>query len=122
VLTNLAVQPGVLRRGQAARIRFIVSEPARVTVTFWHDRLGRKVGRLCKLPTRNNRHRPACRRLSRLPGSLVVRAHRGQNTLSFGGTVAGRTLAVGRYRVQVAAVDPSGNQALLKRRAIRVKR
>ena len=34
VLTNLAVQPGVLRRGQAARIRFIVSEPARVTVTL----------------------------------------------------------------------------------------
>ncbi len=121
VLTNLAVQPGVLRRGQAARIRFIVSEPARVTVSFWHDRPGRRVGRFCKPATTVNRHRPACRRLSRVPGSLVVRAHRGQNTLRFAGKVAGRKLAVGRYRVQLSAVDPAGNPALLKRFAIRVK-
>jgi uncharacterized delta-60 repeat protein len=121
VVTNLAVQPRVLRRGQAARIRFIVSEPATVTITFWRDSAGRRVGKACRAPTKANRHRPACRRLVRVHGSLVVRAHRGQNTLRFSGRVGGKKLAAARYRVQINAVDPAGHRAQLKRFAIRVK-
>ena len=93
-----------------------------MTITFWHDRLGPagrqglQAGR--RRPTGTGPPAAAC------PGSPArswCAAHRGQNTLRFGGKVAGRKLAAGRYRVQLAAVDPAGNPALLKRFAIRVK-
>jgi hypothetical protein len=82
--------------------------PGRVAV----GRPGRRAGSSCVAQTRRNRGRAACTRYVRtarvrtLPAG--ARTVRFVVTSSFG---ASRSLAVGRYRLSVSALDADGNRS-----------
>ena len=86
------------RRGRA-RFRFTLSEPATVRIRVERAFAGRGVGRLTQ------RDRPA-----------------GRNTLAFSGRLRGRTLAPGRYRATISAVDRAGNRSAERRTGFTIRR
>src|SRR5262245_33085959 len=84
-ISRVSLRPSRFRatgRRSGTRIRFTLSEPARVTIT-----VERRVGRL------------------RLSG------RRGANVKPFSGRLAGRLLPPGRYRVRLVAVDASNQRS-----------
>jgi len=127
-VTGVTVSPRTWRRGAAlprfsrarvgTRIRWRLSENARVTLTFQRALAGRRVGRRCLRPTRARRGRPRCTRF-RSTGSLTrPNAKAGLNTLRFRGRLTrGRRLGLGRYRVAVTARDTAGNRSRTRRSA-----
>jgi Calx-beta domain len=87
------------RRG-GTLVRFVLSEPARVTF-----RVQKKVG------TRWRTVRGVFRRSG----------HTGLNRLHFRGRIGGRRLAVGRYRLVVRAVDGLGARSAVRRVGFRIR-
>jgi virginiamycin B lyase len=89
-------------------LRFSLSEPATVTITFLQRRAGRKVKGVCRAPSRANRKRKRCTRYVAV-GSLRRRGLQGTNTISFSGRIGKRPLAAGSYRASAVARDTAGN-------------
>jgi hypothetical protein len=87
------------RRG-GALVRFVLSEPARVTF-----RVQRKVGL----------------RWRTVRGVFRRAGHTGLNRLHFRGRIGGHRLAVGRYRLVVGAVDRLGARSIVRRAGFRIK-
>ena len=124
-ITNVSVFPRRWRRGRAlprfsarvgTRIRWRLSEPARVTLTFQRARPGRRVGRLCLPPTRSLGANPRCTRFTRAGRLTRPNAKAGLNTLRFQGRLTRRKrLALGVYRVLIGAVDAAGNRSKSRR-------
>jgi hypothetical protein len=104
-ITDVSVRPRRWRRGSSlpsfsaskgTRIRWTLSEPARVTLSFRRKRGARFV-----------RVRPSLTRSN---------ARAGVNTLRFQGRLNRRTrLRLGTYRVVIGAVDAAGNRSTSKR-------
>jgi hypothetical protein len=95
-LSGLAVRPGRFRRarsrrGAPARIRYALSAPATVTLTFLRRRRGARRARW-----------------RRIGGSLRQAASAGKTSVRFGGWVRGRRLPPGRYRVRGVATAEGG--------------
>jgi hypothetical protein len=91
-LSGLAVRPGAFRRarsrrGAPARIRYVLSAPATVTLTFLRRVRGRWV---------------------RVGAPLRQRARSGRTRVRFGGWIRGRRLPRGRYRVRGVATVAGG--------------
>jgi hypothetical protein len=109
-MSGLAVRPATFRRarsrrGAPARIRYVLSGPATVTLTFLRRRAGIRRKGACR-PLRGRRVRRRARRCARwirVGASLRHRARAGTTSVRFGGWVRGRRLARARYRVRGVA-------------------
>ena len=126
-LSGLQVAPVALKRsrhrlGSSASIRYVLSKPATVTLTFAQARRGMLVGTRCKTPPRRGipRGRRRCTRWVGVPGVLIRQAQAGAAKLRFGGWVGRRPLARGRYRVQALPSD-GGPAAQPQRAGFRVR-
>jgi virginiamycin B lyase len=91
-------------------IRFMLSEPAKVTMSVQRRTLGRRVGRHCRKATAHNQGTHRCT-LWRAAGTLRRGALLGPNSVAFSGRIGRRALRTGRYRLKTRAVDPAGNRS-----------
>ncbi len=93
-------------RGSKLRVgttfRFRLNRAAQVRLSFERILDGRRAGKKCAKPTKQNRKRAKCQRFQNR-GTLRVDGKAGSNSVSFRGRVGGRTLPTGRYRVRVTA-------------------
>lgn len=121
-ITRLRVAPARWRLAAgAARITFRTSGPATVRFTVKRARPGRRAGRRCAAPSRDNARRTRCTRFVAVRGAFTRRARAGANTVTFRGTLAGRRLTAGRYRL-VARVQPRGQTVLAGFRVLAPRR
>jgi hypothetical protein len=94
--------PASARAARGTRLRYILSEPARVTVAL--KRAVKRAGHL--------RYRSA--------GSLRRSGSRGANTIRFSGRIGKRALRPGLYRAVIRATDAAGNRSAAKRIRLRI--
>ena len=90
---------------------FRLTQPAVVTLLIQQKLPGRRVGRICKAPTRALRFRPRCTRLV-LKATLRRSARVGLNRVAFSGHIRGHALPAGFYRAAFAAANSAGTSAL----------
>jgi DNA-binding beta-propeller fold protein YncE len=127
-LTRLGLTRKRFRRGRklprasrrrarvGTKIRYRLSEPARVTFSFERVLAGRKVGRRCRPPSRRLRSHRRCRRYKRVRTRIRRHGGTGRNALSFQGRLSRRKrLRPGNYRLTVVAKDPQGLRSRRKR-------
>jgi len=100
-LSRLSLKGASVRAGAAARLRFTLSEAARVRVTIERKRGGGKL-RFRQIAT------------------LTRKGTTGRNALRLGTRVGGGLLSAGRYRVTLTAVDAVGNAGRPARVALRI--
>jgi glucosylceramidase len=99
------------------RIRFRLSEDARVSLQIARLAGGRRAGHRCLAPSRRLRHHRRCTRFQ-LRRTLSVSGTQGANTVR----VRGRGLRAGRYRLTVVATDAGGNRSRPARRRFHIRR
>jgi hypothetical protein len=99
-----ASTPLAARASGGTRLRYILSERARVTVAI--KRAVRRGGHV---------------RL-RTVGSLTRDGAQGANTIGFSGRIGRRALRPGRYRAVIRAIDAAGNRSQARTVRLRVKR
>lgn len=108
VLRAVSLRPARFRagtaKGRGARLRFTLSEAARVTLLVQRPRAGR---------TARGRCRPAARRGARCTlwvrvASTTVAGRAGANGIRFTGRFGRRTLAAGGYRLRLTPRDAGG--------------
>lgn len=104
-----------------AKLRYRLSERARLTLKVERVERGRKVAGKCRRQTAANRSRKACRRYVGL-GSVKTGGKAGGNRIALPRKVGGRKLAPGRYRLTIAARDRAGNVSAVKRIGYRIAR
>jgi hypothetical protein len=92
-------------RGTTFSLR--LDHPANVTVLIQRQLPGRRVGHVCKPPTRQLRRRPGCTRLITV-ATLTRSARVGTNRIGFTGRIRGRALKPGRYRAAFSAANAAG--------------
>ncbi len=97
----------------SAKVKYTLSEPAAVVMTFAQKTTGRKVGKSCKKQTTSNKHKKACT-LWKTIGSTPRNAAAGASSVTFTGKVGKKTLKIGTYRIQLVATDSSKNRSLIK--------
>jgi hypothetical protein len=121
-LSRLRVAPRAFRRarrrgGAPARIRFLLSAPARVTLTFERRVLGVRRSDGCRPAPRGRlpRGTPRCFRWVTVRGSLRQSAGRGGRSVRFGGWVGRRALAPGRFRVRALPTGRDGRRGVARR-------
>lgn len=92
-------------------IRYTLSEAAAVTLSFERVAAGRKVGKRCVRPKRNNRRRKRCTRyLAVKPVVSFANQGAGPRRIHFEGRLSRRkTLKPGVYRLTLRARDAAGN-------------
>lgn len=93
-----------------ATIRFVLSEPAKVTMSVQRRTPGRRVKGRCRKATARNKRTPRCT-LWRGAGTLRRGALLGPNSVAFSGRIGHRALRAGHYRLKTRAVDPAGNRS-----------
>jgi serine protease len=105
--TLAGAKPKSPHRG--TKIKFKLSEPARVAIAFARKTTGIKLGKACVAPGRKHRHGKSCTRYVRA-GSLTRRTESaGADSISFTGRLGHAALAHGQYRLTLIATDPLGN-------------
>lgn len=105
-LTSVSLKPRrfalVARKGSSApvgaRLRWKLSEPARVKVTFEELQHGRRAGGRCVIDARKGKRCTLIRRV----GTLSVKSKAGFTTLKFPKALRKVSLKPGKYRVRVA--------------------
>jgi streptogramin lyase len=112
-LRGPVLAPARFRARRGSTLAFSLSEAAEVTIAVARRRAGRRVGGVCRPPSRRTRSRPRCARYVAM-GALRRRARAGENTVAFSGRLNGRPLRPGRYRLAIRARDPAGNRSLTR--------
>jgi hypothetical protein len=104
------------------KIRFTLSEPATVKLTFQARKRGFRKGRRCVAKRPKGVKHP--RRCVRFVGkrSLTRKAKAAATSVKFSGRIGRRALKAGRYRVLVQATDAARNRSKAKALAFRVVR
>ena len=98
-----------------------VTRSASLTILTEAGRPGARRGSACVAPPRSRRARP-CTRFVTLPGIRTVAAPQGIGRFVLAPAAGGTSLAPGRYRLAVTALDASGNRAGPVRAAFLVTR
>jgi hypothetical protein len=113
-LTRLSVTPRRFTERRRARVRWRLSEPARVKLTVDRVRRGfRRGGRCVASRPRSGRVR-RCERFRRA-GALTRAGKAGRNAVRFDGFVRRHDLGPGRYRITALPRDAAGNRGRAKR-------
>lgn len=116
-LSRLSISPRRFRarwRWRGARIRWRLSEPARMTLRIERVRGGYRRGKRCVARRPHSRHVRRCTRYVRA-ATLVRTARAGFTTVRFRGVPHRRRLHPGRYRLTASARDAAGNRSKPKR-------
>ncbi len=115
--------PPAFTRGlrlRGGRLRFTLSEAARVTITISQERIGRRVDGRCRAPSRRTRGARRCTRQV-LVGRVRRDARAGANAVRFSGRVVPHRLRPGRFRVVAVARDAAGNVSRPNRARFRLR-
>jgi uncharacterized delta-60 repeat protein len=99
------------------RVSFTLTEAATVTFTVERKSAGRKVGKKCVKPTKQNRTRKRCTRYVKVKGSFTRTGVVGKNSFKFRGRMGGKKLKPGSYRLVAVAKDAAGNKDKTPKRA-----
>ena len=105
-ISRLSLSSTRFRARLGTRIRFTLSEPARVIVTIERAAAGRRVRGACRPARPSNRRAPRCTRWRRA-GRLRLSGRHGANRKRF----VGRSLTAGRHRLRLLAVDAAGQRS-----------
>jgi len=103
------------------RVRFSLSEAAKVGFRVERRLPGRRVGSSCRKPSASNRSKARCTRRV-LAGSFSRSGRSGSNSFVFHGRPHGRKLKPGSYRFVVVARDVAGNASSARRKRFRIVR
>jgi len=101
----------ILASRVGTRVSDRLSEPATTTFTVQRVRAGRRSGRRCVAPSRANRGKRRCTRLTTISGSFTRAGIAGSNSFSFTGRIGGKALGRGSYRLMAIAKDAAGNRS-----------
>jgi hypothetical protein len=112
----MSVKPPRLTVGKSARVRFSLSERARVKLTVARRVSGHKKGRQCGTGRHAPKHGNACATY-KLVRSKTTQGKHGVNTVIVKG---GGKLGVGVYRLTLTATDPAGNRSNAASKPLRV--
>jgi subtilisin-like proprotein convertase family protein len=106
-LSKLKLTPSRFRvRGRkplGTKITYKLDKPATVTFSVLREAPGRRKGKKCVAQTRKNRKAKKCTRLVPVKGSFSQKGKTGTNTVKFSGTLAGKRLGGGAYRLRAVA-------------------
>ena len=109
-------------RGRGARIRFRVSELAKLSVTVERVLPGRRSGKLCKPVTKRNRaSKRRCTRYVKA-GAFSFTSSKGSKSRAWTGVVGKRALSPGAYRLRLRAKDAKGQLSAERRLSFKIKR
>ncbi len=114
-------------RRYGARIRFILSERARVRLDVQEKRRGVRVRvrgkRRClpRTPRNVRRGKGRCTRFKRVRRLVRRNGRPNANSVRLSGRFRGRKLRPGGHRVVAVAIDPTGNRSRLARAGFRVR-
>jgi hypothetical protein len=89
------------RTPRGTKLRYDVSAPGTVTVTFARLVSGRRSGKRCVKPTRRLRKHKRCTRAMKVKRGLIRSVAAGPGTIAFSGRLARTALARGRYRARI---------------------
>jgi hypothetical protein len=101
-------------------VTYRLSEAATTRFTVQRRRPGRLVARVCRVPTRANRLRPACWRYVALTGGFSHAGRQNANSLRFTGRLLGRKLPPGFYRLVAVPTDAAGNRGAARTLPFRI--
>ena len=111
------------RRATRAKVSVTLSRPAKVTARVAIARSGIRRGTKCVAPPRRrSRTARRCTRYVTLKGTRTVSLRSGRRSFTLTPVFAKRTLALGRYRLSVRALDTGGGRAGPLTRTFRVVR
>jgi streptogramin lyase len=105
--TATAVSSGK-RSPAGTKLRFSLSEPGAVTISFLRARPGRRVNGTCRSQSRSNARQRRCTRYA-FVGALRRHGLQGANAIAFSGRLGKRALTPGAYRASALARDAAGN-------------
>ena len=91
--------------------RYMLSEPATVTVAIERAVAGGRTRDRCLEPRRRRHRRPACTRWVSAGRTLARTASTGRNSLFFRGRIGRQELRPGAYRARFDATDTAGNRS-----------
>jgi 6-phosphogluconolactonase len=97
-------------KGGGTSFRYTVNEAATVRFKIERKKIGRLVGKKCKLRTPKNAKRKKCP-IFKLAGSRSQNAKPGPNSLKWNGKLKGKALSPGSYRAIVVATDQAGGRS-----------
>jgi DNA-binding beta-propeller fold protein YncE len=136
-ITNVSITPSTLhrarsanrkrhrkaRRATRAKVALRLTRPARVTATVAIAKPGVRRGSECVTPPRKRKTSDrACTRFVVRPGRRVLTFNSGLRRFTLTPLFAGRQLPLGRYRLQLVALDNDANRVGPAIRAFRVLR
>jgi len=121
LITAFRADPSAFAVPKGTRLRYQLSEAARVTITIQRNVPGRRSGGRCVRPSRRLQHAKRCVR-HRTVGTLKNAGVHGANKRRFTGRIAKRALRPGSYRAVVRATDAAGNRSAPKSVRLRVRR
>jgi Tol biopolymer transport system component len=101
------------------KLKYSLSEPARVVFTVERIGRGRKRGKRCVKATKANRKKRACTRYTRF-GRFAQGGAAGSNTKAFAGKIGRKKMRPGKYRITLRATDAAGNKSRPKSLRVRV--
>lgn len=120
-LAGRRVRPRTRRRPAiGGRLRFTLSEAARVTIRIDALLPGRRLRGRCVPPRRAPRGRVCTRAIRR--GALTRAGDQGANRVAITGRLRGKRLPPGPYRATLRAKDPAGNLSAARRVTFRILR
>ena len=122
LITAFRADPSAFAVPKGTRLRYKLSEAARVTITIQRNLPGRRsAGRCVPGPHGRLQHAKHCVR-HRTVGTLKNGGLHGANKRRFTGRIAKRALRPGRYRAVIRATDAAGNRSAPKSARLRVRR
>ncbi len=115
VISKISLSPRSPRASTArkAKLSFTLNVAKRVTVRLDRILPGRKNGRRCVKPTRNNRNKRKCLRPSKL-ATRTLAAKAGANTVTLGTLAGKKKLRRGSYRITLSATGAAKKTVAFK--------
>lgn len=111
----------ILAAVRGADLNFTLNENGTAKIDIQRPLAGRRVGKTCAKPTRRNRGRKACKRWTKVGGTITRQnLVSGPQTVRFTGRWGNAVLKKGSYRAQIKAVDGVGNTSKVATASFRV--
>lgn len=118
-IRSLKISPRTVRR--SAKIRYTLTEKARVTFFAERKTVGRVTGGKCRKATSKNRRAKKCALWVRASKSFRHNGKAGRNSLKFTGKIGGKRLKARSYRLNGVAVDSAKGKSPAKTAPFKVK-